>query len=291
MNNKYLIIICISILLVLIVIFHKSLTFWLEELWYFLFFRFENRWEPFIDQNQLETPDQTPVKICFITLETRGEKEDYVKLHNQSFREYVEYQNRKHVNHYAYEFITECDSNVKHTHNVYWCKFFSLHRLLEQGEYDYVVWVDSDTVIANYNVDFAQVLKSYQSDFFASVDDRLMDKMYSNLCSGVVAIRYSENGRKILQTMLDIYNQKQFQSKCISKTGDLNGAWSQTCYEQGVMNWVLYKYFRKSLTVLPNKYIRNGKKCEGDFIIHLFGSSSEKRKNCFNLTLQNVVRV
>jgi len=279
---------CITILMVLVIIFHNPLKIFLEDLWYVLFFRYENRWEPFIDHNQLDQPDDTPVKICFITLETRGEKEEYVKLHNQSFREYVDYQNRKNTNHYTYKFITECDSDIKHTHNVYWCKFFSLRKLLK-GDYDYVVWVDSDTVIANYNIDFAQVLKRYQSDFFAAIDDQIVNDIYSSLCSGVVAIRNSQTGNKILQTIIDIYYQKHFQAKCVNKKGELNGMWAQTCYEQGVMNWVLYKYFRKNLTVLPNKYIRNGKKCEGDFIIHLFGSSSEKRKKCFNLTLENIV--
>jgi len=286
--NQSLIILCIFILVFLVLFFFGYLKTWMDDLWYLLYFRVQNRWEPFINQNQLEQPDQKLVKICFLTLETRGETEDYVKLHNQSFREYVEYQNRKNRNVYTYRFITACDSDIPHHHNVYWCKFFSLYKLLQKGDYDYVVWVDSDTVIANYNVDFAQVLKSFQSDCFAAMDDQFaVDLPHLTLNAGVVVFKHSQMGKNILKTMLDIYTEKSFQNKCVNKKGKLNGIWTQSCYEQGVMNWVLYKYYLKNLTVLPNTYIRNGVKCEGDFIIHLYDSPAEKRKRCFQLNLEN----
>jgi hypothetical protein len=240
-----------------------------------------DRWEPFVNQNQVVLPHTQPVTICFITLETRGDKEEYVKLHNRSFQEYVERQNRNQQNQYSYEFITECDS-TDHRHNIYWCKFFQLRKALEQNKYDYVVWVDSDTVITDYDLDFAQLLKGYQSHWFVSLDNLPTDKLYPSLNAGVVAVRNSDKGKEILQVITNIYNQDDFQTKCVSPQNTLNGAWSGMCYEQGVMNWVLYSQYSDHLTILPEKYIQHGNACKKGFIVHMFQSPSNLRTLCFN---------
>lgn len=269
-------------LLSLLLIFNRRLQVWWADMRYFYTFQFDRLWEPYVDQNQLTQPASwktVPVSICFLTMETRGEKDEYVRLHNANLQAYVAHQNRQNPqNKYAYVFQTACHpKRFHHHHNVYWCKFFSLREILAEGEYDYVVWLDSDTIITDFEVDFARVLSGYQSHWFAGLDkpDR-----YDLLNAGVVAVRRSPMGKKILRTITEAYNNEKFQRKCVQ--GDqLTGIWAQTCYEQGVMNEILYERYRDYVTILPPKYIHNSQRCEGDFITHMYNSSPTARANCF----------
>jgi hypothetical protein len=289
MRKRFLILLCILIISfsIGILYIHNYSPIWWEDFWFNWQFRsrFNKHWEPFVDQNQipktLSLPD-TSRSLCFVTLETRGDKDEYVKLHNVNIKNYVEYQNNKpHKNNYAYTFLTECQSKVAHPHNVYWCKFFCLRDILEQGQYDYVVWLDSDTIINDFELDFVRLLSNYKSDWFAGVDDA---KRFDHLNAGVVVVRNSDKGKEMLSLITDMYTDKAFQSKCIRKQDDsyaLSGNWAGVCYEQGVMNQILFFRFREHVTVLSPKIIHNGMSCEGEFIIHMSASSSKDRATCF----------
>jgi hypothetical protein len=285
MTKKFYIILCVlGILLSLGVVFHRTLLVWCEDAYFAIQFRFHNLWEPYLENNALTLTHPQPLSICFLTMETRGEKEEYVRLHNRNLEAYVKHRNQQDPkSRYEYLFETKCaPKRHHHAHNVYWCKFFFLREILEEGKYDYVVWLDSDTAITDFEVDFARVLHTYQSHWFAGLDK--VNK-YDLLNAGVVAVRNSKWGKKMIRAITETYNSDKFQRKCVSerknKPSQLSGAWAQTCYEQGVMNRVLFERFREYVTVLPPKYIHNGMVCEGDFITHLYNSSSTARANCF----------
>jgi len=245
-------------------------------------FRFSERWKPYMDQLPLTltNPDH-PVSVCFVTLDTRGPTVEYIDLHNRNLEAYVQHQNAKpHRRTYTYRFETDCNCpRFKHTHNPYWCKFFLLRELLEDDAFDYVVWMDSDTAIADFEVDFANVLNSYQGHCFVGLDKPFK---YDILSAGEVGFRNSVMGRQILRTITETYNQDGFQERCVVKQSkSLRGIFAHSCYGQGVMNKILYKQSRDYTTVLQPKYIHNSKSCDGQFIIHVYGSSNEVRANCF----------
>ncbi|NBT15206.1 MAG: hypothetical protein EBS95_02465, partial [Chitinophagia bacterium] len=186
---------------------------------------------------------------------------------------------------YDYRFLTSCQSNINHPHNVYWCKFFCLQNILELNQYDYVVFLDSDTVIANYDIDFATLLAGYESDWFMGIDRLYEHRLISpdlvelstnrtanvrNPNAGVVGVRNSKRGNEIIDAIIDTYNEDNFQSKCV-KDGKLIGMWAGVCYEQGVMIQVLFDKYRDYLTILSPDIIHNWYSCTGSFIIHLFG--------------------
>lgn len=245
-------------------------------------FRFSERWKPYMDQLPLTlTNPNHPVSLCFLTLDTRGTRIPYIDLHNQNIEAYVKHQNAQpHRRTYAYRFVQECECpRFQHTHNAYWCKFFLLREMLEDRQFDYVVWVDSDTAIADFEVDFANVLNSYQGHCFVGLDK---PTKYDILNSGIVGFRNSNMGRQILRTLTEWYNQDGFQNRCvIPKTKALRGIFGHSCYEQGVMNKILYKRYRDYVTILPPKYIHNSRYCDGQFFIHVYGSSDHSRANCF----------
>lgn len=296
MNNfvfGLLVVVSLAVLLYMyyLVFFPEKLRLLQDELWYSSYFKYRNRWEPYMEQNKLShIPNPKPVSLCFITLETRGERDEYVKLHNRSFQQYVDYHNKLGKTRYAYKFFETCCADaIPHRHNVYWCKLFCLRETLEKGEYDYVVWVDSDTIIRNREIDFGEVLQRYDSDWFGSLDAhkdilKVLKIQHPSINAGVLAVRNSEMGKKILGAITDVYNEPVFKLKCVSDKNELKGAWSGLCYEQGMMNWMLHSQFSKHITVLPSQYIYHGNSCEdqGQFIIHLFQNSSESRAKCFS---------
>jgi hypothetical protein len=87
-------------------------------------------------------------------------------------------------------------------------------------------------------------------------------------------------GRKIIRTITETYNSDGFQDRCVDGK-QLRGVFGHSCYEQGVMNQILYDLYQEAVTVLPEKYVHHGKVCDGDFIIHVYGVSNTMRTNCF----------
>jgi hypothetical protein len=291
MTKKFYIILCVlGILVAMGLVFWRTFHVWWEDVRFAYKFRLNKLWEPYLNQHALSplsTLGIAPrVSLCFVTMETRGEKDDYVRLHNTNLEKYVAHRNQLQTgSQYAYKFVTACaPKRFQHQHNVYWCKFFYLREILEEGTYDYVAWLDSDTAIGDFSVDFARVLARYQGHWFAGLDKP--DK-YDLLNAGVVIVRNSKWGRKILRAITETYNDDRFQRKCVKNKNrkdentTLSGAWAQTCYEQGVMNRLLYDRFRDYVTILPPEYIHNGMVCDGDFITHLYNSSAIARANCF----------
>lgn len=251
-------------------------------------FRYTNRWKPYIEHLELSplVPDPK-LSLCFVCMDTRQGKPDaeYIDVHNANFEQYVEHQNAKpHQRTYTYQFSKHCwAERCKHIHNAYWCKFFLVRELLESNKYDFVVWVDSDTGILNYEVDLADTLRRYQGHCFVALDK---PGRYDILNAGVIGFRNSELGRKIIRSLTEMYNSDGFQDRCVNGDDQLRGVFGHSCYEQGVMNQMLYDVYRDAVTVLPSTYIHHGKMCDGDFIIHVYGASNTMRTNCFRQFLK-----
>jgi lipopolysaccharide biosynthesis glycosyltransferase len=155
---------------------------------------------------------------------------------------------------------------------------FLVQELLNTNKYDFVLWMDSDTVFTNFQPDLANILQSYESHIYCSTD---FGDHYT-ICAGVFAFRNSKIGKHAIKMITDYYNSKPFQQMCIqNERNKLNGKWAQTCYEQGVMNNILYKYFKPYLTILDSSIIQNDIECHAKFILHYFDMSSEERETCF----------
>ncbi len=97
-----------------------------------------------INNNKLNVPLNKKNKILFITYDNRYQ-EEYVAIHNYNLRKYVDQYD------YEYKYYNRCNENV------YWCKIYMVLDSLNTNQYDYVVWMDSDTVIKNFNIDFGNI--------------------------------------------------------------------------------------------------------------------------------------
>jgi hypothetical protein len=222
-----------------------------------------------LNNNLLASGGLTNNKIAIITYDDRKNME-YIDLHNKNIDKYCKKWN------YEYKFYDKC------THNVYWCKIYMVLDLLKSGKYDYVMWLDSDTIIKNYEISIDSIVNKYSSDIFMSENNNLLEP--GGLCSGVFIIKNSPIGISFLEDCIKLNTDT-----CKTPDNKLKGFWAGICYEQGAMNRVILDKYYKYTTNLPKQYIYNNylksnmDTCNKDtFIIHAYGTPDTLRTKCFN---------
>ena len=215
-----------------------------------------------INNNRLEKPIIKKNKILFITYDNRY-KEEYVLIHNYNIKKYVEKYD------YEYKYYNRCNDNV------YWCKIFMVLDALKKNKYDYVIWLDSDTVIKNFDIDIGNIFNKFSSDIFIGSDN---NSNYDITNAGVFVIKNTNIGKKFLNDCINYVSDK-----CLNNDGSVKGIWAASCYEQGVMNILIADKYSKYTTILTNDIIFNYNVCSDDvFIMHLYASSSNYRTRCFH---------
>ena len=221
--------------------------------------------------NKLDNIINKKNKILIITFDDRKNL-SYIKIHNMNYKLYA----NKRGYDYKYEHLYNQNLNT----NPYWYKIYLVKYYLDTNLYDYVIWVDSDTLIINDKIDINEYINSYSSDLFFCDDNQIVQKINA----GMFIIKNSKIGRLYINDCIN-----NFCDSCI-KPGQnkLKGTWASTCYEQGIMNIVLIKKYMKYATILPlnmvfcsnNKYYFN--LLTDVFIIHYYDSTSIERNILFD---------
>lgn len=201
-------------------------------------------------------------KIAFVTFEDRDE--EYIRLHNKNVKEYCDK--------WGYEYIHATKN--KNGTSPYWFKVFLVQELILSNKYDYVFWLDSDTIINNFNIDLGKdILYLYNSDIFLASDNTSYD--VSN--SGLFIVRNSEMGRQFLDDWT-----KSYLPMCEKEDGKLKGKWAMSCYEQGIMNKLIQEKYGKYTTFLDSRIFYNKNRCSKTvFITHFYGAGKNQRAWCF----------
>jgi hypothetical protein len=222
------------------------------------------------NNNLLSKPIEKKNKILIITFDDRHNV-DYIKIHNTNFSKYAS----KYNIDYKYEHLYNYNLNT----NPYWYKIYLVKYYLDTNIYDYVMWVDSDTLIKDFTIDLNEIINSYSSDLYFCDDNLSLQKINA----GMFIIKNSKIGRQYISDCIN-----NFCDKCINKgETKLKGNWATVCYEQGIMNIVLIKNYFKNSTVLPlhtvlcsqnGEYFKYFKKI---FILHYYDSSTEERNKLF----------
>lgn len=239
--------------------YYNDILFKIKSTWYAFF-------NSLISNNLLDKPTNKINKIAIITFENRKNLE-FIDLHNKNITEYCKKWN------YDYLFYDQCENNV------YWCKMYFVLDALKTGKYDYVVWLDSDTIIKNLNQSLDFIVNKYNSDIFVSTDNG-----YSAFCAGIFIIKNSPIGISFMEECIDSKSEK---CDIINKS-TLRGLYSGLCYEEGIMNNLIMEKYHKNTTCLPKYYVYTDKitetnnLCDIDtFILHLGMSDHNLRAKCF----------
>lgn len=208
-------------------------------------------------------------KMLILTLDTRPQL-PYVQVHNRNLEAYC-----ARWRGITYKFVNKCEGIDKHIHNVYWCKIFLVKKYLH--DYDYVLWLDSDTFVRDFSLNILDLFEHYDSEFYAGFD---RDARFIN--AGIFAFRNSASSKLLLNLLIQEYMSPQFQARCQYDSGALKGIWAQTCYEQGIMNEILSKYIQY-VTTFPEHlfYQHTSMPAQNVFIQHLYSTSTQTRNQVF----------
>ena len=201
-------------------------------------------------------------KIAFITYDDR-ENENFVIQHNVNMNKYC--------NKYGYEYIYI--SKYPKKLPIYWIKIFFIQDLL--NNYDYVFWLDSDTIINDFNIDIGNILNQYSSSIFIASDNA----KYDIANAGLLIVKNSEKGKEFIADCIGDYHSN---SNACSHKGKLLGKWAMACYEQGVINkLILEKYYKYTTFIGINMFLCSTVCDKNAFILHYYGMKSNKRRKCF----------
>ena len=240
---------------------HSNMKILNDDVNYYKKFYKSKKIENLTNNNKLNSINAKKNSILFITFDNR-ENQDYVKIHNSNINKYV----KKFG--YEYSYINHCDKNL------YWCKIHLVLEALKTKKYDYVVWLDSDTVIKNFTIDIGDIFNMFSSDIFIGLDN---NSNYDLANAGVFAIANTNVGISFLIECIEYVNKD-----CFNPNNTLKGKWAASCYEQGIMNILIYDKYYPNTTVLTNKVIFNYNVCSNDvFIMHLYASTPASRVSCF----------
>jgi len=200
-------------------------------------------------------------KILIITLETRNL--DYLDLHNESVQKYCD------MHGYTYLFQTDYKNDLELP--IYWKKIQIV--LDHLPYYDYVVWLDSDSMITKYSTPLESVIDLNKSIListdFHNIFNSLVTFIRKTYCTGVFIIKNNDVGKQFLNDCIHTYINNP---KCKTTTYNLNGTWAGECYEQGVVNQLLKTSYKQHVYELPFYVVMNTYFYTTDAIIlHKYG--------------------
>jgi hypothetical protein len=238
---------------------------------YFILLKNENVISKITNNNKLNKMINKKNKILIITFDDRKNVE-YIRLHNENFKNYADK--------YGYEYKFEHIYNPNLNTNPYWYKIYLVKYYLDTNMYDYVIWVDSDTMIVNDNINLNDYFNSHTSDLYFCDDNQNIQKINA----GIFAIKNSRIGKQFINDCIN-----NFCSNCVNPGEKrLKGRWASTCYEQGIMNLVLIKDYIKYSTVfsLNMVYCSNNyyliKIINNIFIVHYYDTNTTQRNIFFH---------
>lgn len=217
--------------------------------------------------------------IAIITIETR--ELDILQMHNENLQSYADI--------HGYDYLFRKEYTTEDNLPIYWCKLHFMKEILHK--YDYVLWLDSDTLICNKHIGLDQLIEmDPNASVFIGKDEKLYNFSQIPYCAGVFMVKNDVNGHTFLDTCLFRYKNN---NKCINDKNEyiVSGIWARSvCYEQGMMNAVL-KENRNIMVSVPETFFFNSKRNNYNTVIsHMFGRDKSKlykrfldhKQNCKN---------
>lgn len=205
--------------------------------------------------------------FLIVTIETRDT--NVIRVHNKNIKSYCK--------RYGYKYFFRDDYHNPLNLPVYWWKLqFILDQMISQGKkIDYILWLDSDTVVAHDQrleeiVRFAPTASIFIGKNFSP------DGNNQTYCAGVFMLKNNDVGKQFVKDCLDAYLHNP---RCkVRGKYTLVGEWAGECYEQGVMNHFLKTKYASDMYELSPEHAMNGPAIFNGFIVHVF----ENKQNVFD---------
>lgn len=150
--------------------------------------------------------------------------------------------NRAYCNRHGYRYIRPTDSfNI----SPYWIKVALIKQCIESSDAKYIVWLDSDAVVAQQAVRIEDLFTI--KDFLISYDysDFQEGKYVAN--AGVFMIRVNERTKGLVNAWWNCYNPARWIKE--GEKWKTTGKWAGPDYEQGSFNTIILPKFNDIVKV------------------------------------------
>lgn len=206
--------------------------------------------------------------------------------YDENIKEYADLTkeiNKKYCENNNYDFIFDNKRRLKDRHPS-WERMPGLINILENNNYDYVVWIDADAFFRydhpNQNLLSDIINKNKDKNVIFSYDIPINNKLEIN--NGFIIFKNNEFSKKILSQIIS--NQL---SECVSHYNEPN--WEQNCVRYIYKNT---NELKDNSIILPFGELQtfNPNENKNSLIIHLAGTKQEERikiikdfKNKYNI--------
>lgn len=156
-------------------------------------------------------------RICVVQYETRQDR--CLRVLMKYTESYCEYN--------GYTYI--CPNQIFDL-PTYWIKVHLVQQLLEQSEFDAIVWVDSDAVFVDPSIRIESIFERVNKPFITSMDPGSTTTMNA----GVFFVQNTPEMRSLMKTWMGLYSpDRWYKEGGVWKT---TGRWAGPDYEQGSFN-------------------------------------------------------
>ena len=202
----------------------------------------------------------------FVIYSADNRDDEYIKVHKEAWENYCK------IHGYTFIFDNPC-SEVP----VYYCKFKKILELMEKYNFDYFIWVDSDTIptkkFQNFNLE--SMIEQVGEDADVITTYYVFD-IYKALVGSFYVFKNSDNARVILQKCLDYIDHSKWESRFKAKT-----RYAGKQFEEAAMFYTTKQNPQVNHKRIKGKFITNGYLCNDQyFIIH--NPQKKDLHKCFN---------
>tara|TARA_Y100001972_G_scaffold127647_1_gene185151 strand:+ start:1579 stop:2175 length:597 start_codon:yes stop_codon:yes gene_type:complete len=164
-------------------------------------------------------------------------------------------QNQKYYDKYNFDFIYE-DKTLCDQRHQSWSKILLLQRELKK-DYDYVIWIDDDILIMNYDIDFRDIINKHDFENIL-IDDNDNNFGYKINC-GMFICKNNDITTDMLKEVWDNAKPEHH----------FGGVWENETMQEYRHKYKIIKH--RTFQSFTTKYK------EGDFSIHFAGLSMKRR--------------
>lgn len=238
------------------------------------------------------------MKVVLYTGYTDGERGNFTEWADKTTKNKFEYAEK-----HGYGFLSERNYTA-YDRPISWYKVRKILYLLE--EYDWVMWMDADSLIMNYNIKIEDIIEKQvkrQDSVFLSPEigpnkeplecklpelvstDYIIAQDNYSPCMGVFMIRNSEWSKNFFK---DIYDQKQIPEN-LKEQYLHEGLW-----ENRGQDYLLYNNpdLMKNIKFVPKNTLNSFSIdwSPGDFVIHWPATEFERKKRYTDEYLKQVIK-
>jgi hypothetical protein len=208
-------------------------------------------------------------RIHILTLETRAIR--VLEAHDRSLRDYAARHGYRYTSLRAY-------APAGPALPVYMRKLQLMLEALDGG-YEFVVWMDSDTLVSHPDVALETALRLDErgdAHVYIGRDYPALSSLWGGVTynAGVFALRCSAVSAAFLRACIETYKANP---ACVRDGAFVAaGRWAGECYEQGVMNRLLNGAYSHVVAELPLSVVANSSfALPAAVIVHAYGESKQ----------------